>query len=288
MPLRRQFPGLGHQFSQTLTCYPPTLREPWNCWSVSEISYCVVLASDHNRAALPWPVFTWSPPGYTSMCYLEIIQSCCHFSLPLFSLVRSPSPSVRDPFLPVLCWGSVFPTQHFCILGPLLSTGHRVHIGFRWHSIPFFHTLTLTFRVLFQPCSSPASSVTPSERSSLGNAKTGKGFSSFLSLRKHPYPRLLSLRWFPSHPLHVLVWTAGPPTNSLHASGYSNLLELASSSHSEASRRRIHSHLLSRSANQSLPHCLCPSTESVFPKLHDPLVAESNGDDNKFTLKTWC
>lgn len=146
--------------------------------------------------------------------------------------------------------------------------------------------VTLTFTVLFQPCSSPPPSAIPSERSSLENAQTGKGCSGFLPLHEHPYPRLLSLTVesvFPFHLLLDLVLTANPSTNSLHSSGSSNLLELAPFFSSKVSRRRIHS----LACLPDLPINLCLTAPArPLSWVADLLAVEPNSDGNKFTLKT--
>lgn len=134
-----------------------------------------------------------------------------------------------------------FAKQYFFVLEA--TPVNWVHIRSWCHLFPILpHTPRNLFCSLLQPGSSPTSSVTPSGRSLLQNAKTGSEcFSSLHPLHKHPYPRLsLTVeRLFPSHLLLVLVLTADPPTNSLHTPGSSNFPELTPSCHSEGSRKRI-------------------------------------------------
>lgn len=197
---------------------PPIPREPWNCYSVSEISYSVTGLLDlANLSAVSWPVFIWSPPGYTSVI-------CKPFKV-LLSLYPPAllTGQLSIPIRPVLYWVRtsvlLYSTSAYSRPSRQLDRGCTQGPG----DIPslLLHS-HINFTVLFQLCSSPSPSAIPSERSSLENAQTGKGCSGFLPLREHPYPRLLSLmveRMFPPHLLLVLVLTANPPINSLHSPG---------------------------------------------------------------------
>lgn len=104
-----------------------------------------------------WPIYPFgcilatlrSVSSRLHVCHLQAIQS------PSDSLPSCPAHwSALHPHQAstVLSKDQYFAIQHFCILSSLPSTGHRVHIGSRWHPFP---SSTVTLTLLFSSSLAP-------------------------------------------------------------------------------------------------------------------------------------